>query len=352
MKARVVVMLALLAGGCGKGDKVGTLQGSGATFPAPLYQRWFLELYRSDPELRVNYQSVGSGAGVRQFSDGLTAIGASDAPMKDDELQAAREKLGVGVLQVPMTAGAVSVCCNVPGLPPDMPLKLSRDVLIKFLLREEFDDEGKTRTITHWDDVLIRRLNPGVTLPSLPITWVRRSDGSGTTYAFTAHLAAFSPRWKKEIGANKSVNWRTGVGARGNEGVAALIEQTPGAMGYVEYGFAKLAGLPLVALENRKGKYVAPSREANLAALAGVKVPDDLRVSMPDPSDADSYPIVTYTWMIVREEYKDARTAAAVRAALTYCLTTGQELSDELGYIPLPAEVVARVGEAIKRIKP
>ncbi len=353
MIARAGLFLLLLAG-CGGGGDTITLQGSGATFPAPLYQRWFRALYDADPTRRVNYQGVGSSAGVRQFSDGLTVLGATDAPLKDDEIAATADRLKVGVLQVPMTAGAVSVCYNVPGVPPGTPLKISRDVLFKFLLQEEFDDEGKARKITHWDDVLLRRLNPGVSLPSLPITWVRRSEGSGTTYAFTTHLAAAGKdRWVKAMGkANKSVTWKVGIGARGNDGVAALIEQTPGALGYVEFGYAELSRLPSAALENRSGRFVAPSKGSNTAALAGVKVPADFRIAVPDPAGPDAYPIVTYTWMIARKEYRDPRVAAAVRDAMTYCAGEGQGLSDQLGYIPLPAEVAERVKQAIAAIEP
>jgi phosphate transport system substrate-binding protein len=329
--------------GCSPAGDSSTLQASGATFPAPLYQRWFLELYRNDPRLRVNYQAVGSGAGIRQFTEGLTLLGASDAPLKDEELAQARQRLGSEVLQVPLSAGAIALCYNLPGVPADPPVRLSRDLLLKFLLQTEWDDEGKTRTLTHWDDREIRRLNPGIELPHLPIIWVRRSEGSGSTYAFTAHLSAISPQWKKEIGANKSVTWRIGVGAKGTDGVAGLIEQTPGALGYVEYGFAELAHLPCLALENRSGQYVAPSASANAAALRGVPVPADFRVAVPDPEPADAYPIVTYTWVVVRKRYPEPRTAEAIRSILRYAVGPGQELSTPLGYIPLPAEVIERV---------
>lgn len=338
--------------GCGPSSETVTLQASGASFPAPLYQRWFLELYRADPALRVNYQPVGSGAGIRQFTEGLTLLGASDAPVKDDEIRLAQERLESEIFQVPLTAGAIALCYHLPGVPRDRPVRLSRRVLLAFLLQTPLPHAGGERTITHWNDLPIQELNPDLSLPHLPITWIRRSEGSGSTYAFTAHLAAVSPEWKKEIGVNKSVTWRVGIGAKGTDGVAALIEQTPGALGYVEYGFAELAHLPVVALENRAGQFVTPSASSNAAALAGVEVPDDFRVAVPDPVPADAYPIVTYTWIIGRKRYDDERTAAAVRKALRYALGEGQQLSSTLGYIPLPADVAARVNQVVEGIGP
>ncbi|MFQ3649093.1 MAG: phosphate ABC transporter substrate-binding protein PstS [Gemmataceae bacterium] len=338
--------------GCGPTQGSVTIQASGATFPAPLYQRWFLELYRADPSLRVNYQPVGSGAGIRQFSEGLTLLGATDAPLKDDEIHLAEQRLGAPIFQVPLTAGAIALCYNLPGVPADRPVRLSRKVLLDFLLQTPISQADGERTITHWNDPLIQELNLDLSLPNLPITWIRRSEGSGSTFALTTHLAAVRPEWKQQIGINKSVTWRVGLGAKGTDGVAALIEQTPGALGYVEYGFAELAHLSTVALENRAGVFVRPSPASNAAALRGVPVPEDYRVSVPDPEPADAYPIVTYTWIIGRKRYPDEQTAAAIRKTLRYALNEGQQLSSSLGYIPLPAEVVARVHQVIDEIQP
>ena len=347
-----VCFILTLVSGCAESEQALTIQASGATFPAPLYQRWFLELYKADPTLRINYQAVGSGAGIRQFSEGLTLLGASDAPLKDDEILQAEQRLGTPIFQVPLTAGAIALCYNLPGVPADRPVRLSRQVLLDFLLQSPVADGHVERTITHWDDPLIQELNPELRLPHIPITWIRRSEGSGSTYALTLHLAAVRPEWKKEIGVNKSVSWRVGLGAKGTDGVAALIEQTPGALGYVEYGFAELAQLRWIALENRAGKFVTPSASSNAAALRGVPVPADFRVAVPDPAAPDAYPIVTYTWVIGRKRYPDERTAAAIRQTLRYALEQGQQLSPSLGYIPLPAEVVERVRKIVDEIEP
>ena len=328
-----------------------TLQGSGATFPAPIYKRWFLEFYHENPNVRVNYQSIGSGAGVRQFTEGLTDFGASDSAMSDKEIASALEKrpMTEGVLLVPMTAGSVTLCYNVPGVTPDQGLRLSREVLIDILF-------GR---IDNWNDAAIAKLNPKLTLPDQPITWVRRSDGSGTTYALTNHLAAMSEEWKKQVGVNKSVPWPVGIGGKGNPGVAAIVSQTPGALGYVEYGYALLSNLPMASVENKAGAFVAPSLKSNQAALAEGKMPANFRLFIPDPAGAGAYPIVTYTWILVPKRFsypgdpeREKKVARTVRKVLRYCLTDGQKFSDDLGYTPLPANVVGPILEAVERIEP
>jgi phosphate transport system substrate-binding protein len=336
----LVATAALLAGGCGS-DAVVDIQGSGATFPAPLYKRWFLEFYRAHPDVQISYQAIGSGAGIRQYSEGLTFFGASDAAMNDKELAEAEKKLGVAVQLLPMTAGSVVLSYNVPGVAS--PLRLSRATYVGIFLG----------TITQWNDPAIAKTNPGVRLPDEPITVIRRAEGSGTTFAFTNHLGAISPQWKAGPGVSKSSdNWPTGIGARGNAGVTALIEQTPGAIGYLEYGYAELAQLPMAVLENRQGNYVAPGPESGKAGLAGATIPDNLRVFIPDPEGKDAYPIVTYTWMLCRQKYAQARTAHALKAMLRYALTDGQHIAAELGYIPLPENVAARVLAAVEQIEP
>jgi phosphate transport system substrate-binding protein len=321
-----------------------TLQGSGATFPAPIYKRWFLEIYRADRHLRINYQAIGSGAGIRQFTEGLTHFGASDAAMSDKELKRAKDERPehADVLLVPMTAGSVALCYNLPGVPKDRPVRLSRTVLVEILF-------GR---ITNWDDALVQSINPGIELPSVPITWVRRSDGSGTTYAFTNHVSAVSKEFKEKVGVNKSVSWPVGLGAKGNNGVAALIDQTPGALGYVETGYAELTRLPMAALENRAGQYVEPTIETGQAALAGEKLPANFRLFIPDPKGKAAYPIVTYTWMLVLKRYEDPKVARALKKALRYGLTDGQKVSKELGYIPLPENVTAPILAAVDKIEP
>jgi phosphate transport system substrate-binding protein len=346
MRSRCIVTIALAAAlatlttGCA-GDAITDLQGSGATFPAPLYKRWFLEYYQAHPDVQISYQAIGSGAGIRQFTQGLTIFGASDAAMNDKEIAEAEKKLGAPVLLLPMTAGSVVLSYNVPGV--DAPLQLSRSAYTGIFLG----------TITSWNDAAIARINPDITLPDLPITVVRRADGSGTTFAFTNHLSAVSPAWKAGPGVSKSTeDWPTGIGGRGNSGCTALIQQTPGAIGYLEYGYAELAKLPMAILENRQGNYVRPGPESGKAALAGAIVPPNLRVFIPDPEGKDAYPIVTYTWMLCRKKYADAQTAQTLKAALRYCLTDGQAIAAKLGYIPLPENVASRVQAAVESIEP
>jgi phosphate transport system substrate-binding protein len=312
-----------------------TLTGAGASFPAPLYQTWFQGLNKKYPNLQVNYQSVGSGAGVEQFTKGTVDFGASDVAMKDDEIQ----KVQRGVILLPMTAGAIVLSYNLPGV---QELKLPRAVYSDIFL-------GKIKS---WDDPKIKAANPGANLPKQPITVVHRSDGSGTTGVFTSHLAAISPEWKTKVGSGKTVNWPTGVGAKGNEGVTAQIAQTQGALGYVEYGYAKQNNLKFASLQNKAGQFVAPSEESASKTLASVTLPANLRAFITDPDGAGSYPIVTYTWLLAYKQYPDKAKAKAVEAMIEYGLTEGQKVSSQLGYVPLPSNVVQKVAAAADQISP
>jgi phosphate transport system substrate-binding protein len=329
------------AAGCARSDGV-ALQGAGATFPAPLYKRWFLEYYRQHPDVRVNYQAIGSGAGIRQFTEGLVTFGASDAFMSKDEI--AKVPTERGVVLLPMTAGNIVICYNLPGDPKG--LRLTRAAYVGLFL-------GK---ITSWADPAIAEANPGVTLPDQPVTVVRRAESSGTTYAFTSHLDTISEDWKTTKdgpGRGKSITWPVGIAGKGNSGVAALIKQTPGAIGYLEYGYADLAKLPMAQLQNKSGVFVAASQASGLAALAPpslVKVPDDLHVEVNDPTGADAYPIVTCTWLLCARHYEDTAKAKELKQVLRYCLTEGQRLSDDLGYIPLPATIRDRCIGAVEQI--
>jgi phosphate transport system substrate-binding protein len=273
----VVAALCAPLVGCSRGDGV-TIQGSGATFPAPLYKRWFLEYYRKDPATRVNYQAIGSGAGIRQFTEGLVGFAASDAAMNDQEIALFRKQRGADVQLLPMTAGSVVLAYNVEGV--SQPIRLSRRAYLGIFLDR----------IRRWDHPDIKSANPGLDLPSTPIKVVRRAEGSGTTYAFTNHLSAVGKavgeKWTPGV-SKASDNWpgRT-VGGRGNDGVAALIQQIPGSIGYLEFGYAKLAELPAAVLENRSGAYVAPTPESSLAALKiprDFKIPEQFRIWLPDP---------------------------------------------------------------------
>jgi phosphate transport system substrate-binding protein len=313
------------------------LTGAGATFPAPLYQRWFQDFNKSNPKLQINYQSVGSGAGVKQFTEGTVDFGASDTAMKDEEI--AKVPTDKGVLMLPMTAGSIVFAYNLADVPD---LKLPRDVYVDILL-------GK---ITKWNDPKIATANPGAKLPDQTINVIFRSDGSGTTGVFTKHLSAISPEWKEKVGEDKSVQWPVGVGGKGNEGVTAQIQQTPGAIGYVEYGYAKNNNLKFAALENKSGKFIVASEASASKTLEAVTLPENLRAFISDPEGPESYPIVTYTWLLVPQKVTDPNKAKAMEAMIEYGLTEGQKTSVELGYVPLPKTVIDKVAAVADKISP
>ncbi|MEH2087663.1 phosphate ABC transporter substrate-binding protein PstS [Nostoc sp.] len=313
------------------------LSGAGASFPAPLYDTWFTDLNKKYPNLQVDYASVGSGSGVEQFIKGTVDFGASDVAMKDEEIQ--KVPADKGVILLPVTAGSIVLAYNLPDVPE---LKLPRAVYADILL-------GK---ITSWDDAQIAKANPGAKLPKESITVVYRSDGSGTTGVFTKHLSAISPEWKSKVGEGKTVNWPKGVGAKGNEGVTAQIQQTQGSIGYVEYGYAKQNSLKFAALENKGGKFVVASEESASKTLESVPLPANLRSFISDPEGADSYPIVTYTWILAYKKYPNAAKAKAIEAAIEYALTDGQKQASALGYVPLPANVITKVAAAADQISP
>jgi phosphate transport system substrate-binding protein len=311
-----------------------TLQGSGATFPAPLYQRWFAEYAKAHPEVQINYQALGSGAGIKQFTEGLVNFAASDAAMTDEQMAAVKQ----GVILLPMTAGSIVLTYNLPDAPKD--LKLSREAYVGIFL-------GK---ITQWNDPAIVKANGGAKLPETKITVVSRSDGSGTTFVFTTHLGAVSESWKNGPGAGTSVSWPVGVSGKGNPGVTALIKQTPGAIGYVEYGYAEQTHMPMAILENKSGGYVKADLESGEKTLSTVNLPENLRAWIPDPEGKDSYPIVTYTWLLCYKKYDDPEKAKALKSVIEYGLTQGQSFSKELGYIPLPKSVISTVQKAADQI--
>lgn len=313
-----------------------TLNASGATFPAPIYGRWFAEYSDAHKNVHINYQGVGSGAGIKSFTGGLTDFGASDLAMSDAEIAAVKDG---GVVLLPMTAGSIVLSYNLPGVTGAV--QLPRDVYPAIFLGE----------ITKWNDPKIVAANPGVTLPDLPITVAYRADGSGTTYNFTNHLAAISPEFKTKVGSGKTVKFPVGVGGKGNDGVAALIKQTAGTIGYVEYGYAMKVNLPMATLQNSAGKFVAATADSGLMALAQVDLPANLRGFVADPTGDGSYPIVTFTWWLCHTTYTKPGVADAIKALATWCLTDGQKLAPDLGYLPLPASVVAKVQAAVGTIK-
>lgn len=313
-----------------------SLIGAGSSFVAPLYTRWFQEYNKAYSNVQVSYDSVGSGAGVNRFTDGVVDFGASDVAMSDRQISLVPNDRGVILL--PMTAGGIILSYNLPGVPTG--LRLSRDVYSNIFL-------GK---ITNWNDPKIVALNPTMNLPNLPITTVHRSDASGTTGAFTLHLSAINSEWKNSPGHGTTVEWKNGTGAKGSEGVTAQIQQTQGTIGYVEYGYAAQNKLPMATLENKAGNYIDPAPDSTQKALARVKLPDNLRAFIADPDGNDSYPIVTYSWVLASKKYSDANKAQALKDVLKWSLTTGQTFSKDLGYVPLPQPVVDRVSKAIDEI--
>ncbi|WP_320043165.1 phosphate ABC transporter substrate-binding protein PstS [uncultured Desulfobacter sp.] len=313
------------------------ITGAGASFPAPIYSEWFKALAKqNNGAIKVDYQSIGSGSGIKNFIGHTVDFGASDAAMKQSEIDQVPE----GVQLLPMTAGEIVIAYNLPGIEN---LKLPRDVYPEIFL-------GK---ITKWNDAKIVAANPGVALPDTPITVVVRSDKSGTTFGFTGHLSAISSDFKSAVGQGKMVQWPAANMVKGkkNDGVASAIRQTPGAIGYTEYGFAKLTKLPTSCLENKAGKFVCPGPEGGAAALANAVLPENMIVFINDPAGDTSYPIATFTWMLFYKKNKSAELATALRSMVEYCLDEGQKIADKAGYIPLPESVVEKVRVASKNIQ-
>ena len=313
------------------------LRGAGATFPAPLYEKWIQTYRQQNPHVSISYDVVGSGEGQRRFLNDGVDFGASDAALNDEQM--ARVKAGARL--VPVTAGIVVLAYNLPGV--NGPLKLGRDVYVDILA-------GRIRT---WDDPRIRADNPGLPLPPRNIAIVARQDSSGTTFALTNHLSAVSAGWRDQgPGVGNLVDWRGAMLARGNEGVAGRIKVSEASIGYVEYHFAKRLGLSMAHVQNKAGRFVAPGEQGGQAALAAnvKQMPSNLRLFLPDPEGAESYPIVTFSWLLVYDRYSDPSKTAALKKFLTWGLTTGQSYSRELGYIPLPAEVASLSLAALDRI--
>lgn len=313
------------------------LVGSGASFPFPIYSAWFKDFSRKTDGVTVDYQAKGSGAGIQDLINKTVDFAASDAAMTPEQIAQVKD----GVVLLPMTAGEIVLAYNLPGQPKD--LKLPRDVYPDIFL-------GK---ITNWNDPRIAAANPDIKLPDLPITVVRRSDASGTTFVFTKHLSAISPAFKEKVGFGTTVSWPSSdklVAAPKNDGVTATIKQTPGAIGYIEYGYAKLTKANSALLQNAAGNYIAAGDASGAAALASAKLPADLIAWVEDPAGSDSYPIVSFTWMLFYEK-QDAQKAEYLRKLVAYGLSEGQKISDSMGYIPLPSSVVEKVKAASEKIQ-
>jgi len=303
------------------------INGAGATFPYPIYGKWFEEFRQKNPSIEINYQSKGSGAGIAQLTEGTVDFGASDMPMKDEQIAA----LKVKALHFPTVLGGLVPTYNLPGLAD---LKFSPEMLAGIFL-------GK---IAKWNDQKIAKVNPGVKLPATDIIVVHRSDGSGTTFVFTDYLSKISPEWKAGPGANTSIKWPTGVGQQGNEGVAGMVKQTPGAVGYVELIYALKNKMEYGSVQNAAGVYLKANLESVTAAAAGAakNMPADFRVSITNAPGKDAYPIASFTWLLIPTRIEDAQKRTALVSFLKWMLADGQKDCAALGYAPLPKEVVAR----------
>jgi phosphate transport system substrate-binding protein len=315
-----------------------TLTGAGATFPNPIYTKWF-DAYSKKTGLKINYQSIGSGGGIRQFTEGTVDFGASDGPMNESQIQA----VNGNVLHVPMVLGAVVVTYNLPSL-GETQLKFDGNLLVDVFM-------GR---VTKWNDPKIAALNPGVKLPDIDLIVVHRSDGSGTTYVFTDYLNKFSREWKDKVGYATSVNWPTGLGGKGNEGVMQQVKQTEGALGYVELIYAISNNLPYAQVKNAAGNFIAPSLESVTAAAAGAKLEKDtdFRVSITNAPGAEAYPISSFTWLLLKKDNQDPAKARLIRDFLGWMITPeAQKLAAELHYAPLPAPVVSLIQARIPTLK-
>jgi phosphate transport system substrate-binding protein len=312
-----------------------TINGAGATFPYPIYSKWFDEYQKSHPDVRINYQSIGSGGGIKQLSAQTVFFGASDGPMTDEQLKSAPGP----ILHFPTVLGGVVPVYNVPGV--TQPLRFSGPVLADIYL-------GK---ITRWNDPAIAQLNPGVALPVTDIAVVHRSDGSGTTYIFCDFLSKVSPDFKQKVGVATSVSWPAGVGAKGNEGISGLVQQTPGAIGYVELIFALQNKIPYGSVQNKSGQFVTASLESVTAAAAGVTMPDDFRVSITNPDAADAYPIASFTWMLLYQHPTDKVRGKTMVEFLKWALADGQKFAPSLGYAPLPQPVIEKELQALATVQ-
>jgi phosphate transport system substrate-binding protein len=315
-----------------------SLTGAGATFPNPIYTKWF-DAYNKKTGVQINYQSIGSGGGIRQFTEGTVDFGASDGPMNESQIQA----VNGNVLHVPTVLGAVAVTYNLPSLGATQ-LKFDGNTLVDIFM-------GR---ITKWNDAKIAALNPGVKLPDTDLIVVHRSDGSGTTYVFTDYLNKFSREWKDKVGYATSVNWPVGLGGKGNEGVTQQVKQTEGALGYVELIYAISNKLPYALIKNAAGKYISPSLESVTAAAAGAKLEKDtdFRVSVTNAPGEQAYPISSFTWLLVKKDNKDAAKAKLIRDFLAWMITPeAQKMAADLQYAPLPQPVVALVQARLPTLK-
>jgi len=317
-----------------------TLNAAGATFPNPIYTKWFSEYHKLHSDIQVNYQAIGSGGGIRQVIAGTVDFGASDMPMTDEQLAEAQSKLATKVLNIPTVLGAVVPAYNIPGVTGE--LKFTPEVLAGIFL-------GK---ISKWNDKAIASANPGVNLPDKDIIVVHRSDGSGTTFIWTDYLSKVSPDWKSQVGANTSVKWPIGMGGKGNEGVAGMIRQMSGGIGYLELIYALQNNISYGSVRNSAGVFLKASLEGVTAAAASApKMPADFRVSITNAPGKDSYPISSFTWLLIPQHSKDPAKGKILADFLNWMVTDGQKMTSALSYASLPENVVTKIQATIKEVK-
>jgi phosphate transport system substrate-binding protein len=332
--AAIVAGISLLTLGAGAALAQSLMNGAGATFPYPIYSKWFDAYAKIEPGIRFNYQSIGSGGGIRQITERTVDFGATDGPMTDEQLKKAGD-----LLHIPTVLGAVVATYNLPGNPK---LKFTPDLLADIFL-------GK---VAKWNDERIRAVNPGASLPNQPIIVVHRSDGSGTTYIWVDYLCKISPEWDKQVGRGTSVKWPVGLGGKGNEGVAGQVKNTPGALGYVELAYAITNKLPAAEIRNQAGKFIEPTIESTTAAAASAAktMPADFRVSLTNASGEKAYPIASFTWLLVYRDQPDAAKGRALVKFLWWMSHDGQKYASDLLYAPLPADVVKQIEGKVKEI--
>jgi phosphate transport system substrate-binding protein len=311
------------------------INAGGATFPYPIYSKWFNEYNKAHPDIEINYQSIGSGGGIRQVTSGTLDFGASDGPMSDQQLAESKVK----IVHIPTVLGAVVPAYNIPGVNAE--LKFEPAVLADIFL-------GK---ITSWNDPRIAKENPGIKFPDQQIVVVHRSDGSGTNYIFTDYLSKVSPEWKTTVGKGTSVSWKTGMGGKGNEGVAGYIRNINGSIGYVELIYALQNHITYGTVRNAAGAYVKASLDSTTAAAASAKMPPDFRVSITNAPGKDAWPIASFTWLLIPQPPKDSKKGEIIRDFLNWMSTDGQKMTEALSYAPLPANVVQMEHAAFKNLK-
>jgi phosphate transport system substrate-binding protein len=340
MRNRHAVTLLTASTLCLSGVFADTINGAGATFPAPIYQKWFGDFHKAHPDVQVNYQSIGSGGGIRQLTEGTVDFGASDKPMSDEEIKKITK---YHVLHFPTVLGAVVPTYNIQGVAAGTQLKFTPETLSGIFLG----------TIAKWSDAQIKKDNPGVNLPDQEIIVVHRSDGSGTTFVWTDYLSKVSPAWKSKVGAGTSVSWPKGLGGKGNEGVSGLVKQNPNAIGYVELIYAKQNNMGYGLVKNSSGTFVNADFNTVTEAAAGAAktMPDDFRVSITNAPGKSAYPISTFTWLLMPSKIENATKRNALKEFLNWMLTTGQKDAQGLSYAPLPSSVVAKELKQIAQIQ-